>query len=96
VAAVLLLIDHLSAGPSPSVILAAIAAFGAIGLIANLGSLIVALSTDVTGVAGTAQVWQGRVALVLSYLAPAALAGLTCWIGVIGGGMVGATHLDDL
>jgi hypothetical protein len=85
VAATLLIIDRLSAGPGQRVMLAALAAVGAVGVVANLGSLIIALSIDVSLVPVGGHVAEGRAILVLGYLAPAVLAGLTCWVGVIGG-----------
>jgi hypothetical protein len=95
VAAILLVVDCLSAGPGQRALFAALAALGAVGVVANLGSLIIALS-DFSLLDVGAQVAEGRAILVLEYLAPAVLAGLTCWVGVIGGGAVSGNVGDAL
>lgn len=85
VAAVLLLIDRLSAASSRRrAMFAILAVLAAVGVMANMASLIIALSISVPPTVGGAQVAEGRSVLVLDYLAPAALAALGCWIAVIG------------
>jgi hypothetical protein len=90
VAAVLMLIDGLSSGSGQRVMFVALAAFGAVSVVANLGSLIISLSIDFSLLDVSAHVGEGRAILVLVYLAPAVLGGLTCWVGVIGNRLVSA------
>jgi hypothetical protein len=91
-AAILLVIDRLSAGPGQHVMFAVLVALGAVGVVANLGSLIIALSTDFSLVDVGDQVAEGHVILVLVYLAPAVVAGVTCWVGVVGSHLVSANE----
>jgi hypothetical protein len=63
---------------------------------ANLASMIIALSIRVPPTVGTVEVAEGRSVLVLDYVAPAALAALTCWIGVIGLRFMSAHEVEAL
>lgn len=86
IAALLLLVDSLSTGAGSRVGAVALGALGAAGVVANLGSLILALSTDASLIELGVNHAAGRVALVLRYLAPALLAAFTAWVSLAGGG----------
>jgi hypothetical protein len=93
--AVLLLIDRQSgAHPGQRALFASLAALGGIGVVANLAGVITALSIGL-GKGVAVQNAEERAVLVLHFLAPAALAALTCWVGRVGGRMVKASEGDE-